>query len=168
MKYLEDNRVRIGGIFAGLVVSGLVCIYMIADGWKQNGITWHLAYGAVDVLGMGIGTVFVLPVGFFVGLAALVLFDDYKRAQGVFLWFVIVVGGLILYITDVFVTRINWTEGTVLLSLAFGVAAGLYLGGLSRDKLDSELPCEKLIEVIECKEKYAEVKVLGDSLRNLV
>jgi hypothetical protein len=139
MNYLKDDRVKIGGIFAGLVVSGLVCIYMIADGWTQNGITWHLAYGAVDVLGMGIGTVFVLPVGFFVGLAALVLLDDYKRAQGIFLWVVIVAGGLILYVTDVFVTRIDWTEGTVLFSLVLGLAAGLYFGGLSRDELNSEL-----------------------------
>ncbi|MCX2819412.1 hypothetical protein EGH25_08620 [Haladaptatus sp. F3-133] len=139
MNYLEDDRVRIGAIFAGLAVSGLVCIYMIADGWTQKGITWHLAYGAVDVLGLGIGTVFVLPVGFFVGLASLVLLDDYRRPQGVFLWVVILIGTVVLYLSDVFVTRISWTEGTVLFSLVLGVAAGLYLGGLTRDELSSEL-----------------------------
>lgn len=37
-----------------------------------------------------------------------------------------------------------------------------------KEKLDSELPCEKLIEVTECNESYAEVKVLGNSLRDLV
>ena len=139
MRYLEDDRVKIGAIFGGLLVSGAVCVYMIADGWTQNGITWHLAYGAVNALGMGIGTVFVLPVGFFVGLAALVLLDDYKRPQGVFLWSVMVIGSIVLYASDVFVTRIDWTEGTVLISLVLGIAGGLYFGGLSRDELNSEL-----------------------------
>lgn len=37
-----------------------------------------------------------------------------------------------------------------------------------KEKLDSELPCERLIEVTECNESYAEVKVLGNSLRDLV
>ena len=37
-----------------------------------------------------------------------------------------------------------------------------------KEKLDSELPCEKLIEVTECNERYAEVKVLSNSLRDLV
>mgnify|MGYP007047128782 FL=1 len=37
-----------------------------------------------------------------------------------------------------------------------------------KEKLDSELPCEKLIEVTECNESYAEVKVLSNSLRDLV
>jgi hypothetical protein len=35
-------------------------------------------------------------------------------------------------------------------------------------KLDSELPCERLIEVTECNESYAEVKILSNSLRDLV
>jgi len=37
-----------------------------------------------------------------------------------------------------------------------------------KEKLDSELPCENLIEVTECNERYAEVKVLSNSLRDLV
>ena len=37
-----------------------------------------------------------------------------------------------------------------------------------KEKLDSELPCEKWIEVTECNESYAEVKVLSNSLRDLV
>lgn len=36
------------------------------------------------------------------------------------------------------------------------------------ENLDSELPCERLIEVTECNESFAEVKVLGNSLRDLV
>jgi len=140
MKSFDNELTKLVVIVAGLLVSGAVCFLMIVSGWEQQGITWHLTYGAVRTFDLGVGTVFVLPVGFFLGLAGLVLLDDYKRAQGIILWAAIFLGGIILYVSDIFVTRIDWTEGTVLLSLVLGAGFGLYLGGgFNRDEFDSEL-----------------------------
>lgn len=140
MKSFDSELTKLVAIVVGLLVSGSVCVLMIVSGWEQQGITWHLTYGSVRTFGLGVGTVFVLPVGFFLGLAALVLLDDYRRVQGIVLWAAIFLGSIILYVSDVFVTRITWTEGTVLLSLVLGVGFGLYLGGgFDRDEFDSEL-----------------------------
>lgn len=139
LNIINDDRVEKALVLIGLLVSGSVCFFMIANAWEQHGLTWHFTYLFVNVIGFSVGTVFVLPVGLFLGLVSLVSIDDYKRPQGVFLWAVILLGGVILYLSDTFVTRIAWTETSVLFSLVLGIIGGLYFGGLSRDSLDSEI-----------------------------
>jgi hypothetical protein len=139
MKYLETERFRLAGIVAGMVVFGGVCLLMIVDGWSQRDLAWHSVYGLVGSAGLGVDTVFVFPVGLFLGLCALVLLDDYKRIQGLVLWSLILVGSVILYFSGVYVTRIDWTNGSVLVSLLVGSLVGVFLGGFRLDELESEV-----------------------------
>lgn len=37
-----------------------------------------------------------------------------------------------------------------------------------KERLDSDPPCEKLIEITRCAEHHAEAKIVGDSLRDIV
>jgi len=139
MKYLESERFRLAGIITGMVLFGGVSLVMVVDAWGQRDIAWHTVYGIVRQAGLGIDLIFVLPVGFFLGLCAIVLLDDYKRVQGLVLWSLILVGTVILYASNVYVTRINWTNGGVLASLLFGLLIGIYLGGFNLDELDAEI-----------------------------
>lgn len=139
MKYLERERFRLAGIITGMVLFGGICLVMVVDGWRQRGLAWHSVYGIVGGAGLEVDTVFVLPVGIFLGLCALVLLDDYKRIQGLVLWILIAVGSAILYVSDVYVTRISWMDGAVVVSLLIGMLLGVYLGGFRLDEFDSEV-----------------------------
>lgn len=108
-----------------------VCTAILTHAWSigwSRGLTWHIMYGISEAVPGPPGPVFIVPLGFFFGLASIFIFDSYKRLQGMLL----VVPGIIIMLVIMIVNgRFSnpevWRLITILigfLSFLFGIAFG--------------------------------------------
>lgn len=119
----------------GMVLSGVGVFRMLSVAWTDRplGVTAHLFYGTLDVLGLGIDTALAFCSFAVLGLFLLTAVDEYKQVHGVLLLVATAVGSVILFERGVFVTAVDWADEIP--SIAAGLCTGLLAGGLKRDGL---------------------------------
>lgn len=115
---------------AGYAVALLVCAVplasMLAGAWDAEGIAFHLVWGVVRALGVNVDAAVVFPFGAFVGLLAVLWFDDVKRIQAALITLAAVPVGVLLYVRR---WGINVAFLPQLPALVAGVALGFLAGG---------------------------------------
>lgn len=133
----------VSGSFVSFVLAALVVADMLAEGWSGWGLARVLVRGTLNLLGLPPAVAYYVPTGLFFGVMAVLLLDSYKRKQGVLLWLGVL--GALLF---VFVPRgilVGLVENFTWVGFALGATsfvAGLRLGGVSTDVLESEPPRE--------------------------
>lgn len=109
-----------------LLVASAIVVMMWERGWEES-FTWHMMYIVDDLLPVSGHAWFVFPFTFLLGMVSALVFDTYKRLQGLLLFVptVILVGYLLVYLNRM---RITWSIDAYAVG-AVGLLAGLYATG---------------------------------------
>jgi hypothetical protein len=125
--------------FGAFVVSGAAIADMLAIAWSSMGIVRTTIRGVLFLLGLSPAVAYYLPAGLFFGVMTALLFDTYKRQQGILLWVGVLVALLFVFVPRGIVigllTNFTWI-GFGLGLVSFG--AGLHLAGVTTARFAEE------------------------------
>jgi hypothetical protein len=117
----------------GTLLSGVGVFRMLSVAWTERplGLSAHLFYGTLGLLGLETDAALAFLSFAVVGLFLLTAADEYKQLHGVLLLVATAVGSVVLFERGVFVTAVDWASNVPW--VVAGVGTGLVAGGLKRD-----------------------------------
>jgi hypothetical protein len=122
-----------------LVVTSPLVFEMLVLGWERRpwGLSRHFMLGFINVTGVPAEFPYVAGVSIYIGITFTMLFDEYKRYQGVFLWLGLLIGGWLTLSTqtELLGTLRESVNPAGLLVIAGFVLIGMFLAGVTRDDI---------------------------------
>jgi hypothetical protein len=143
----EEFKSGLFDIIKYFLLLGIASIFvadLLVRGWESGGIVQNSLYAVSALFNVPIVSLYYIFVGVFVGLAAVMVLDSFKRVQGVVLWVGIILSIPLVLVQTQFVDVLlrRATPQTLIIGLV-AVLLGGVLGGLRRSNIDpAEQPYE--------------------------
>lgn len=115
---------------------------MLARGWSSRGQTFHLIWGLSSAIDPESYALLVIPVGIYLGLVIVAVFDYFKRVQGVLLMVGTILTGIGLTVRGLLIPDVPWLSFPTLPLFLLGIGVGAVVFGGAVRAIDRGRPLQ--------------------------